>query len=485
MDTKIANSDQSAPRSHHEPLSPALISDLLRLIDLVVIGVTGFAIYFFYVYQNQSNQSLQYAATIMIGVLACGLVFQRLGVYAGDFVFMRFLRAERMLVACALAFALLLVTAFALKITSYYSRVWVVSWFVGSAGLLSLIRLVFGQWIRHMAQSGSFANRTVIVGVGAQGQRLAAYLQQKADVRIRVLGFIDDQATPEDAAKNSGDILGNMDDLIQLVRQNEVDQVLIALPWEEEDRVQNLVHHLAMTPVRIRLAPDLAAYQFLDRRYARVARLPMLDILSRPLSGWSHVYKNAEDRVLAVVFLTIFALPMALIALAIKLDSSGPVLFRQKRQGFNDNPIEVWKFRSMQDHQADVNGLVQATKEDPRVTRVGRFLRRTSLDELPQLFNVLRGEMSIVGPRPHEPTTKAKGHLFEEIVDQYAARHRVKPGITGWAQVNGWRGETDTLDKIQKRVEHDLYYIDNWSIWLDLMILGKTLVVVLKGDKAY
>jgi lipopolysaccharide/colanic/teichoic acid biosynthesis glycosyltransferase len=176
---------------------------------------------------------------------------------------------------------------------------------------------------------------------------------------------------------------------------------------------------------------------------------------------------------------------MTAIALAIKLGSSGPVLFKQKRQGFNNNLIEVWKFRSMHAQMEDPDCEVQTTRDDPRVTRLGRFLRRTSLDELPQLFNVLRGDMSIVGPRPHALATKADGQLFEEIVDSYAARHRVKPGITGWAQVNGWRGETDTLDKIRNRVEYDLYYIDNWSIWLDFFIIAKTVMVLFRDEKAF
>ena len=176
---------------------------------------------------------------------------------------------------------------------------------------------------------------------------------------------------------------------------------------------------------------------------------------------------------------------MAAIALAIKFDSPGRVLFKQKRQGFNNNPFEVWKFRTMHAHLEKPDCIVQVTKDDPRVTRRGRFLRRTSLDELPQLFNVLRGEMSIVGPRPHAAATKAQGHLFEDIVDSYAARHRVNPGITGWAQVNGWRGETNTVEDIQKRVEHDLYYIDNWSIWLDLVIVARTTGALFRHEKAY
>ena len=176
---------------------------------------------------------------------------------------------------------------------------------------------------------------------------------------------------------------------------------------------------------------------------------------------------------------------MLLIAAAIKLDSKGPVLFKQKRYGFNNNLIEVWKFRSMRDETTNQNWEVQTIKNDPRVTRVGEFLRRSSLDELPQLFNVLFGDMSIVGPRPHAVATKAEGQPFEEVIDHYAARHKVKPGMTGWAQVNGWRGETDTVEKIRKRVEHDLYYIDNWSIWFDSAIIFRTIALLFDDKNAY
>ena len=259
----------------------------------------------------------------------------------------------------------------------------------------------------------------------------------------------------------------------------------VALPWQAAARLRDVVQQLAVTPIAIRLAPDLAAFDYAGRSFVQVAGLPMLHLFDRPISGWSRVTKAAEDYLLGTLFLILLSPLLLIIALAIKLDSPGPTLFRQRRLGFNNNPIEVWKFRSMHADKEDPDCLVQVTKDDPRVTRVGRLLCRTSFDELPQLANVLRGEMSIVGPRPHAPGTRARGQLFEEVVERYAARHRVKPGITGWAQVNGWRGETNTLEKIQKRVEYDLYYIDNWSIWFDLRIIARTVAVLLRDNRAY
>ena len=221
------------------------------------------------------------------------------------------------------------------------------------------------------------------------------------------------------------------------------------------------------------------------RAYSFAGAVPLIDIIDRPIADWSMHRQVAVRQERGLLALLGLAPVMALVALAVKLDSRGPVLFRQKRYGFNNELIEIYKFRSMYVDQADANAAKLVTKDDPRVTRVGRFIRKTSLDELPQLFNVLKGELSLVGPRPHALQAKAADRLYQDVVDGYFARHRVKPGITGWAQINGWRGETDTAEKTQKRVEHDLYYIDNWSVLFDLYILLKTPLALLRGENAY
>ena len=235
----------------------------------------------------------------------------------------------------------------------------------------------------------------------------------------------------------------------------------------------------------MKLVPDLVAFDFVSHKTSTLSGVALLHIFDRPISGWSQFLKAAEDRVGAALMLALVAPVMAMIALAIKLDSPGPVFFKQPRVGFNSRLFNVLKFRTMHHAMRDEHCANQTTRNDPRVTRVGRFLRRTSLDELPQLINILRGEMSIVGPRPHALSTKAEGHLFEEVVDKYAARHRVKPGLTGWAQVKGWRGETDTIEKIRRRVEHDLYYIENWSIMFDIVIIVRTVLLIFRDRKAY
>jgi lipopolysaccharide/colanic/teichoic acid biosynthesis glycosyltransferase len=436
-----------------KPYSVALINDLLQIFDVALIFLLGLTVHFFYVYPQMPHTSSQYLVTLLIATIIAGLIFNWLGLYSSDVVFTKGLRAGRMLSALAVSFALFLAIAFALKVSDFYSRVWLTSWFLSSAAALTIGRFCLGYQIEQLARRGRFA--------------------------------IEAESVPADKKHYDHHILGGLDDLIGMIRNDKVDQVFIALPWNEVECLREVSHRLAMTPVAIRLAPDLAGFEFPDRSYAEVAGLPMLPLFDRPISGWSQYVKVIEDRVLAALFLLLFSAVLLVAAVVVRLTSKGPVLFKQKRYGFNNQLIEIWKFRTMYHDLADQSADTLVTKNDDRVTPVGRFLRRSSIDELPQLFNVLRGDMSIVGPRPHAVSAKAGGQLYYEVVDKYAARHKVKPGITGWAQVNGWRGETSTTEDIQKRVEHDLYYIDNWSIWFDLLIIAKTVMVLLGDEKAY
>jgi exopolysaccharide biosynthesis polyprenyl glycosylphosphotransferase len=237
-------------------------------------------------------------------------------------------------------------------------------------------------------------------------------------------------------------------------------------------------------PVDIRLAAN-TKLRFRPHTYSFIGSVPLLDLCDKPLDDWGNVVKSVFDKIVGAVALVLLSPVMAGVAIAIKRDSKGPVLFKQKRYGFNNELIEVYKFRSMYTDMTDADASKLVTRHDPRVTPVGRFIRKTSLDELPQLFNVLNGSLSLVGPRPHAVQAKAADKLYGDVVDGYFARHKVRPGITGWAQINGWRGETDTSDKIQKRVEHDLYYIDNWSVLLDLYILVRTPFSLISTDNAY
>jgi Undecaprenyl-phosphate glucose phosphotransferase len=279
--------------------------------------------------------------------------------------------------------------------------------------------------------------------------------------------------------------LGNIDELVAFARGSRIDVIIVALPQAAESRVLQLLQKLWVLPADIKLSAHNNRLRFRPRTYSYIGNVPFIDLADKPIANWDYVRKWVFDKAMALIAVILLAPVMVLIALAIKLDSKGPVLFRQKRQGFNNELIEVLKFRSMYVDRSDADAVKLVTKDDDRVTRVGRLLRKTSLDELPQFFNVLKGDLSLVGPRPHALKAKAEDKLYHDVVDGYFARHRVKPGVTGWAQVNGWRGETDTEEKIQRRVEHDLYYIENWSVTLDLYILLMTPFALFKTQNAY
>ncbi len=463
-----------------------LISEGLRLFDVATVAGVGLGAYALYVLPGSALDS-RYLGTIALGALAAMMIAHRWGSYRPESVFSRSLGAERAVAAWLMTFGLFLAIAFVLKDSHLYSRVWAASWLLLTAGLMLLGRYGLSFITKRWSNQGRFAFRTLIVGGGEQARVLAERLSARGDARTRIVGFVDDGARnlPRTQEVNGYPVIGGVGRMLTLIREDAADEVIIALPWSQAQRVQELTMLLATTPVRIRLSPDLAGLRFADRRVTARAGIPMLTLFDRPISGWSGVFKLIEDQAIALLALAFMAPLMLAVAAAVKLDSPGPVLFKQRRFGFNDRLIEVWKFRTMRADCDAADGARQATRDDPRVTRIGRLLRKSSIDELPQLLNVLRGDMSIVGPRPHPVATRVEGRLFEEVVDRYAARHRVKPGITGWAQVNGWRGETETVDKIRKRVEHDLYYIDNWSVWFDLQIILKTFTALFHTDNAY
>ena len=483
----VAGTTVDSDLARPKPIPQMLISECLRVFDVLTVAATGASAYALYVLPGPTQLDSRYPGTIVLGALTAAVIAQFFGAYRVESVFSRSLGAPRAVAAWLITFGLFLAIAFGLKLSDLYSRVWATSWLTSAAVLMLGGRYVLSFMTLRWAKEGRFALRTLIVGVGEQAQALAAYLAAHGDARTRIIGFVDDHGT---RVRSSGSLHGypviaDIGRMLTLIREDAADEVIIALPWSQAQRVEALTMLLATTPVRIQLAPDLAGFHFADRRMTVRAGVPMLTLFDRPISGWSFVFKRIEDQAIALAALLFLAPLMLVVAAAIKLDSRGPVFFRQRRFGFNDRLIEVWKFRTMRSDCADADANAQTTREDPRVTRVGHFLRKSSIDELPQLFNVLRGDMSIVGPRPHAVATKAEGKLFQDVVDRYAARHRVRPGITGWAQVNGWRGETDTIDKIRKRVEYDLYYIDNWSVWFDLYIILKTFAAIFRADNAY
>lgn len=270
--------------------------------------------------------------------------------------------------------------------------------------------------------------------------------------------------------------------LEEVVKAYQPQEIWLSVDTGDHKALQKMLDALRYASANIRLLPDLGNFRLINHGVSIQMGMPMLDLAHSPMGGMNLLAKEVEDRILAALILVLISPLMALIAIAIKLDSPGPVFFKQRRHGWHGREIKIYKFRSMNVHQEHGNLVTQATKGDSRVTRLGAFLRSSSLDELPQFINVLQGKMSVVGPRPH---AVAHNHHYKELIHRYMLRHKVKPGITGWAQVNGHRGETDTLDKMQARVEHDLFYIENWSVWLDIKIVFLTVFKGFRHKNAY
>ena len=386
-----------------------------------------------------------------------------------------------------MVFLIAISASFFAKAGDQFSRVWLGSFYV--VGLMTLLAFRKGLFVlvRRWTREGRLTRRTAIVGGGPLGEALACALAAQRDSDVRVVGLFDDRGDDRSPRAVAGlRKLGTVDDLVEFARRTRIDLVIFSLPISAEGQILQMLKQLWVLPVDIRLSAHSNKLHFRPRSYSYLGNVPVLDVLDQPITDWDVVMKWLFDKCVGTLALLALSPIMALVALAIKLDSRGPALFKQKRYGFNNELIEVYKFRSMYTDKSDATASKLVTKDDPRVTRVGRFIRKTSLDELPQLFNVVFvGNISLVGPRPHAVNAKAEEQRYDEAVDGYFARHRVKPGITGWAQVNGWRGETDTQKKIQRRVEHDLYYIENWSVLFDLFILGKTPFALLKAENAY
>ncbi|KRR24402.1 undecaprenyl-phosphate glucose phosphotransferase [Bradyrhizobium retamae] len=467
--------------------SPIVIAGVVRVIDFAMLSAIGTALYFGYVVPL-SGFSWEFLAAIF-GVAATAVIcFQAADIYQVQ-LFRGYLRQmTRMISSWAFVFLLFIGASFIVKLGSEISRLWLAAFFVSGLAALVTERVFLRSLVRRWARQGRLDRRTIIVGADQNGEELVQALKTQDDSDIHVLGVFDDRNDDRAMDTCAGSPkLGKVDDIVEFARRTRIDLVLFALPISAETRILDMLKKLWVLPVDIRLSAHTNKLRFRPRSYSYLGKVPTLDVFEAPITDWDLVMKWLFDHVVGFVIL-LLALPvMGLVALAVKLDSPGPILFRQKRFGFNNERIDVFKFRSMYHHQADPTASKVVTKNDPRVTRVGRFIRKTSLDELPQLFNVLfKSNLSLVGPRPHAVQGKLQSRLFDEAVDGYFARHRVKPGITGWAQINGWRGEVDTDEKIQKRVEFDLYYIENWSVLFDLYILLKTPIALMtKSENAY
>jgi Undecaprenyl-phosphate glucose phosphotransferase len=463
-----------------------LLSACAQALDFAVIAATGIGLYEAHVLEQIGTQPIYFLMSGGVALISV-IAFHMLQSYGVTAMRRPISQLFRMSGAWTVIFAALVAIVFFARLDYVISRFWLGGWYFIGFNALAISRFGVAAAADRLAASGRFQKRVVIVGGGEIARDLIRDLVKADPAEIKLLGVFDDRGDARSPARLEGfNKLGKVDDLVEYARQTRVDLAIFALPITAEQRILQMLRKLWVLPMDVRLAAHANRIRFRPRSYSYVGATPMLDVFDKPLGDRDVLLKMALDRCIGALALIALSPVLALAALAVRLDSKGPILFKQKRYGFNNERVEVYKFRSMYVDQLDPMAVKQVTRNDPRVTRVGRILRKTSIDELPQLFNVVfKGDLSLVGPRPHAIHATAANRAYEEAVDGYFARHRVKPGITGWAQIHGWRGETDTTEKIQARVDHDLHYIENWSLWLDLYILVMTPVSLFKTENAY
>ena len=440
---------------------------LYRVIDLSIILMTLFVCVIGY----EITPHVGYLTAGLIASMSYLLVAESLEVYRS----WRAATALRMITVTSSAWVLvatgLIVLAFFAKVSEDFSRLVMGTWMVGALVFLSTWRLIFRLFLKEIRLRGYNTRRVAIVGVNEAAIEMRRQIDRSPELGYQFWGFFDDRCDERIMAEyDDVELMGTIDELIHLTQAGKFEVIFIALPLKAQVRIAEILEKCGDTTASVHLIPDFFTYNLLHARLSEVGHMQTLSVYDSPIFGINDVLKRMFDIVFSLAVLTVIAIPMLVIAGAVKFTSKGPVVFKQIRYGLDGRRIEVWKFRSMTTMD---NGdkVMQATKGDARITPVGAFIRKTSLDELPQFINVLQGSMSVVGPRPH---AVAHNEEYRKLIPYYMLRHKVKPGITGWAQINGYRGETDTLDKMEGRVEYDLDYIRNWSLWMDVKIVVLT-----------
>jgi Undecaprenyl-phosphate glucose phosphotransferase len=378
-----------------------------------------------------------------------------------------------------------LFVGFLTKTTELWSRGWIVLWLGFSAVSLMALRVWVVLAVAHWRRARRWQDRIVIVGATDIAERLIQDVKEHGAADAEIVGVFDERDGLRSGPLADLPVFGDLDSLLDFTRTHRVDCVIIALPWTSEERIIRLAERLSVLPVDIHIAFPTQSLHRHFKAWGGAYGVPLMQVGSRPLTDRQVFVKRFEDIAFGLLITALVSPVLLLAALAIRLESRGPALFLQPRNGFNDTVFNIYKFRTMYMDRSDPTGVDRTVRDDPRVTRVGRFLRRWSIDELPQLFNVLKGDMSLIGPRPHPVGMRAANAEYRKVVANYAARHRMKPGITGWAQVAGYRGEATTVETAKKRVEFDLEYIAKWSLLFDLRILLLTAITVIGGKGAY
>src|ERR1017187_7099854 len=467
-------------------LRPLVVILGLKVFDVIAPLILGFGCYKFLGSADGATFWEICGKVSIVAAVLAGLIFHLAGCYRLD----QFLDRERLrpLRTLATAFWWLLVigftTAFLSKSLNDVSRNWATLWILTWVIAAAAARLYAVHAVLARAATGQMAQTIAVVGATAWAEHVCEQiLKQDQPGGVRIVGVFDDRK--ERVTARFAGSARTVDDLLELGTRVHIDRIVLALPLHAEARILAISDRLMALSVDILACPDVSAFNLLQRPVSSQAGLPAIQISSRPISEGQLLLKGALDKIFALGLLVLISPLLLAIAAAIALDSPGPVLFRQPRHGYNNRKFDVLKFRSMRVDLADTSGARQAQRNDSRVTRLGKFLRRSSLDELPQLFNVLRGDMSLVGPRPLPVGMRTQDLSNHEIVERYAHRHRVRPGITGWAQVQGYRGATEIASQLQKRVELDMFYIENWSLMLDLKILFMTALHLVTQKNAF
>lgn len=438
----------------------------LRALDpLLIIVAAWFSYYQIYQYWHPLENYILIAILAALLTIIVFPAFQLYESWRGKSIGVE-LRA--LSIAWAIVFTMLLLITVATKSSANFSRQWMGFWSLTAVALLGLSRLILRYTLRWLRSQGFNQRRIVIVGTGELASQVADRLRDFPWAGLEIAGFFSENFPAVGDSIRANPVLGGISQLAGYTSSHPVDQIWIAIPWGHQDKIDHVLHELRNSTIEVRMVPDIFSYRLLNSSMSEVAGMPVLELSRSPMHGMNRLIKALEDRILALLILALLSPLMIAITVGVKLSSPGPVFYRQKRVGFNNQPFIMLKFRSMPVDAETGSGPIWAKPDDHRATRFGALLRKTSLDELPQFINVLKGEMSIVGPRPERPVFVER---FKGEVHGYMHKHMVKAGITGWAQINGWRGNTD----LQKRIEYDLYYIENWSLWFDLKIIFMTI----------
>lgn len=454
------------------------ITVLQCIVDgLVVAGSLYLSASFYEVIFGNYQHELSFVAALCFYVVG-----QARGIYGSWRI--NSIRSEisEIIVIWVMVFSAILALAYLAKVSTVFPRRIMLTWLFLSPMLLVVVRLAVRLLLRKLRRHGRNVRSVAIAGANHVALKVVEKLKAMPWTGLVFKGYYDDRSVDRVPSEILPMLAGNLSDLLRQARVGKIDTIYIALPMHAEQRIIDLVNEVADTTASVYLLPDFFIFELTHARWVNLDGMPVVSIYETPFAGVDGWIKRLEDILLGLVILAIIALPMLAIALAVKLTSPGPIIFKQRRYGLNGELVHVWKFRSMSVCENGDDNFQQARQGDARVTPLGAFLRKTSLDELPQFFNVLQGTMSVVGPRPHPI---ALNEQYRGLIHGYMLRHKVKPGITGWAQANGWRGETDTLEKMQKRIEFDLEYIQDWSLWLDLKIIWMTICGGFRGKNAF